>query len=193
MASLLDLTLENIYGPRGRAGSSVISPDGRHVAVSATGPEGSGIYLVPTEGVVAGAGSAGDAAPGADGTTSGGTPRFWAEGNSPSWFPGSDRIVFRRVRDLWTVAPGSTEAVQLTDDEHDERAPRVSPDGRLVAFYSGRSGYQDIWVAATDGSGDPRQVTFDAFAPDDFPLVTRLGSRQPADRLRVEHRRLLAR
>ena len=164
----LDLTLENIYGSRGRAGSSVISPDGRHVVVSATGPEGSGIYLVPTEGVVAGAGSAGDAAPGADGTTSGGTPRFWAEGNSPSWFPGSDRIVFRRVRDLWTVAAGSTEAVQLTDDEHDERAPRVSPDGRLVAFYSGRSGYQDIWVVAADGSGEPRQVTFDAFAPDDF-------------------------
>ena len=44
----LDLTLENIFGPRGRAGASEISPDGRYVAVSATGPQGSGIYLLPT-------------------------------------------------------------------------------------------------------------------------------------------------
>ena len=139
-APLLDLTLENIYGPRGRAGGSVISPDGRHVAVSATGPEGSGIYLVPT-GVEAGGGETSAA---------------------------SDRIVFRRGPDLWTIAVGSTEPVRLTADEHDERAPRVSPDGRLVAFYSGRSGFQDIWVVPADGSGAPTQVTFDAFAPDDF-------------------------
>ena len=167
-SQLLDLTLENIFGPRGRAGASVISPDGRYVAVSATGAEGSGIYLVPTGGVVAGAGSAGDTAPGAGGTTSGDTPEFRVEGGSPSWFPDSDRIVFRRGRDLWTVAIGSTEAVQLTADEHDERAPRVSPDGRRIAFYSGRSGFQDIWVVAADGSSEARQVTVDAFAPDDF-------------------------
>ena len=165
----LDLTLENIYGPRGRAGASVISPDGRHVAVSATGPRGSGIYLVPT-GVEAGGGetSAASATASGNGGFPSSTPEFWAEGGSPSWFPESDRIVFRRGPDLWTVAVGSTEPVRLTNDEHDERAPRVSPDGQQVAFYSGRSGYQDIWVAAADGSGEARQVTFDAFAPDDF-------------------------
>ena len=154
---LLDLTLENIFGPRGRAGASVISPDGRHVAVSATGPQGSGIYLVPTNG---------DATEGDE--AAGSTGDFWVEGASPSWFPESDRVVFRRGGDLWTVVVGSTEPVQLTADEHDERAPRVSSDGRLVAFYSGRSGFQDIWVVAADGSDAPTQVTFDAFAPDDF-------------------------
>ena len=151
----LDLTLENIFGPRGRAGGSVISPDGRHVAVSATGPQGSGIYLVAT-------------APAAPTTGS-----LWVEGGSPSWFPDSDGIVFRRGGDLWRMAVGGTEAVRLTADEHDERAPRVSPDGSQVAFYSGRSGHQDIWVVSAEGSdgaaaADPRQVTFDAFAPDDF-------------------------
>ena len=155
----LDLTLENIFGPRGRAGGSEISPDGRHVAVSATGPQGSGIYLVPTgretEAVEA-------AAPGEPTT---GT--LWVEGNSPSWFPSSDRIVFRRGADLWTVAIDA-DPIQITNDDDIERAPRVSPNGSLVAFYSGRSGYQDIWVVPADGTGDPRQVTFDAFAPDDF-------------------------
>ena len=162
----LDLTLENIYGSRGRAGSSVISPDGRHVAVSATGPEGSGIYLVPT-GIGAGPGDtpptglAASATPPGDAT-------FWTRGSSPSWFPGSDRIVFRRGGELWTIAIGAGEAVQLTDDDGNERAPRVSPGGQRVAFYSGRSGYQDIWVVPADGSAAPVQVTFDAFAPDDF-------------------------
>ncbi|MDE2751085.1 MAG: prolyl oligopeptidase family serine peptidase [Gemmatimonadota bacterium] len=149
-AQPLGLTLENIYGPRGRAGGSEISPDGRYVAVSAMGPQGSGIYLVPTA---------------AHAPTTG---TFWAEGGSPSWFPNSDRIVFRRGADLWTIAIGSSEPAQITSDDENERAPRVSPDSNLVAFYSGRSGYQDIWVVPADGSAEPRQVTFDAFAPDDF-------------------------
>lgn len=157
----LDLTLENIFGPRGRAGASEISPDGQYVAVSATGPQGSGIYLVPAGRGAATAGALGAPA----GPTTG---VFWTEGASPSWFPGSDRIVFRRGGDLWTVEVGSSEPARITNDDDNERAPRVSPDGSLVAFYSGRSGYQDIWVVPADGSGDPRQVTFDAFAPDDF-------------------------
>ena len=175
----LDLTLENIYGSRGRAGASVISPDGRHVAVSATGPEGSGIYLVPTGAAANGEQPDAIGAIGSPGTvrvsgSSSATATFWTRGSSPSWFPGSDRIVFRRGGDLWTIAIGAGEPLQLTHDEHNERAPRVSPDGRRVAFYSGRSGHQDIWVVAADasmdadGSSQPVQVTFDAFAPDDF-------------------------
>jgi dipeptidyl aminopeptidase/acylaminoacyl peptidase len=38
-------------------------------------------------------------------------------------------------------------------------APRISPDGRRIAFESARSGGQDIWVANADGTG-PRQLTF---------------------------------
>ncbi len=181
----LDLTLENIYGPRGRAGASEISPDGRYVAVSATGPAGAGIYLVETGSESdRGESSAAAATTSArevessitDGATTATAPAssppntgaFWVQGNSPAWFPGSNRIVFRQGGDLWMVAVGSNEPVQLTDDDHDERAPRVSPNGRRIAFYSGRSGHQDIWMIALDGSAEPVQVTFDAFAPDDF-------------------------
>lgn len=145
----LDLTLEQIYGPRNRARSAELSPDGSSLAVVATGAEGPGIYLVPTDGTEP-------------------TGRLWVEGRSPSWFPDSEAIVFRRANDLWTVRVGSNQPTQLTSDDEDERAPRVSPDGRQVAFYSGRSGSQDIWILPSDGTGDPRQMTFDAFALDDL-------------------------
>ncbi len=71
-----------------------------------------------------------------------------------------------------------------------EADPHFSPDGRHIAFNSGRSGKVAIWVAAADGS-DPRQLTshrwgwqgspkwspdgrtiaFDAFDPDDHVHV----------------------
>ena len=43
--------------------------------------------------------------------------------------------------------------------------PRVSPDGRLVAYTVGPGGQKDehpvrtIWLAATDGSAPPRRLT----------------------------------
>ena len=38
-------------------------------------------------------------------------------------------------------------------------SPRISPDGRQIAFESSRSGATEIWIADADGS-HPRQVTF---------------------------------
>ena len=38
-------------------------------------------------------------------------------------------------------------------------APRISPDGQHIAFESGRSGGQDLWIASAEG-GQPRQLTF---------------------------------
>ena len=148
-AQVLPLTLENIYGPRGRARSAAISPDGQWLAVSASGPEGNGIYLVPTD---------------RDAPTPG---NLWVPGGSPSWFADSKRIVFSRGGDLWAVGVGSTEPSRLTNDGHAERAARPSPDGQYVAFYSGRSGSQDIWVVPVAG-GTPRAVTKNAYPLDDL-------------------------
>ena len=142
------LTWDNIFAAAHGARQSAISPDGSTVAVAGATAERSGIFLVPT-------GEQGEA-------------KFWLEGSAPVWFPDGKTLLFARANDLWTAALGSSDAKQLTRDTEDERAAQVSPDGKWVAFYSGRSGSQDIWLVASDGTSAPRQLTKEAMAADDF-------------------------
>ena len=48
---------------------------------------------------------------------------------------------------------------RLTDDPFRERLPRWSPDGKLVAFQSDRTGKFQIWTVNADGT-NPRRITF---------------------------------
>jgi dipeptidyl aminopeptidase/acylaminoacyl peptidase len=126
---------------------AAISPDGRHVAVDGDGHAGRGVYLV----------SVPEAGP----------PALWVDGAFDAWFPDSARAVFTRDGDLWSARVGSTAPARITRDAADERNPAVSPDGRWIAFYSTRSGHQDIWLVPSDGSGAPRALTRGAMAGDD--------------------------
>jgi dipeptidyl aminopeptidase/acylaminoacyl peptidase len=144
------LTIENIFGGQGQGGArqASISPDGKTITVAGDGPSGNGLYTV----------------------TPGQPPqmKLWFQGgNVGAWFPDSQRIVFSRQNDLWTMALGSTDATQITKDQENERAPAVSPDGKWVAYYSTRSKSQDIWLVPSDGSAAPRQLTQAANAEDD--------------------------
>ena len=141
------LTWENLFTTTRGTRQVRVSPDGRFLAVTATTDEGAHIYLVDPE--------------------SGGPPTRWVAGTSPVWFPSADRIVFSRDRDLWSVAVGSEEPTRITHDEADERAARVSPDGKTIAYYSAHSGSQDIWLIDSDASTPPRQLTQGAMAVDD--------------------------
>lgn len=154
----LPLTWENIFTESSGVRDAALSPDGRTVAVSASAPDGPGIFLV-------------DVATGA-------THRLLHGGSSPVWMPDGAALLFAAAGDLWIVAtdleapatagemhPG---VVRVTDDDFDKRAAHPSPDGLSVAFYSGRSGHQDIWLAPSDGSEPPRQVTRASMAEDDF-------------------------
>jgi TolB protein len=49
-------------------------------------------------------------------------------------------------------ADGSN-VTRLTDDPGRNKRPAWSPDGRMIAFYSDRSGNFEVYVMATDGSG----------------------------------------
>ena len=79
----------------------------------------------------------------------------------PSTAKGRDRLAF--VRNLWDVDVhrvqlGSSPAplIQSTFNEYN---PQYSPDGRRIAFESGRSGdAEEIWLAEADGS-NPMQLT----------------------------------
>ena len=62
--------------------------------------------------------------------------------------------------DIFVARADGTDRRQLTDDVHNDRLPRWSPDGRRIAFYSDRSGSYQIWTVGPDGS-DLRQLTDD--------------------------------
>lgn len=141
------LTWENIFANARGARQSAISPDGKWIAVAAAAERQSGIFLLP-------AGS--DAA-----------PTLWVQGSSPVWFDDSRRIVFAAQNDLWTIEVGATTPTRVTNDAENERGATVSPDGATIAFYSTRSGSQDIWTVPSGGGAAPRQLTRGAMTLDD--------------------------
>lgn len=59
---------------------------------------------------------------------------------------------------IWIVDSREGEARQFTRGEESAGSPAFSPDGRYLAFTSGRSGSSQIWVMPVDG-GEARQIT----------------------------------
>jgi serine/threonine protein kinase/Tol biopolymer transport system component len=59
----------------------------------------------------------------------------------------------RTREDLYIVTVADGSARQLTSDFARDRAPRWSPDGRSIYFYSDRAGRYAVWQVAADGSG----------------------------------------
>ena len=144
----LALTWENIFTQNYGAGQAVLSPDGQWVAITARTKNQSGIFLKEV---------ANDA-----------PPKFLIAGGSPAWFDDSKKLVFSSLGDLWTIEIDEDSPSQITSDTEDERAAQPSPDGAWIAFYSGRSDYQDIWIVPADGSEEPKQITHAAMALDDY-------------------------
>ena len=66
-------------------------------------------------------------------------------------------------RFLWPQEPSAPayEFTQITHDPGLTTEPALSPDGKLVAYASDRSGTGnlELWVQHTNGSGDPLQLT----------------------------------
>jgi tricorn protease len=103
----------------------------------------------------------------------------------PSLAPDGKTVVFAWRGDVWRApADGGGPAVRLTIHEEQDTKPRVSPDGRHVAFTSKRAGSYDVYVTSIDG-GEPRQVTFHSatdvatdWSPDGRRILF-LSSREP--------------
>ena len=76
---------------------------------------------------------------------------------------GSSHIVFVSTRDgnreLYIMNSDGSQQTRLTySPASEERAPSISPNGKLIAFTSNIDGDEDIWVMSVDGSAI-RQVT----------------------------------
>ncbi len=70
-----------------------------------------------------------------------------------------DRVAFVHGEDIWIASSSGGSAIRLTDDESEDRHPRFSPDGTMIAYSSGAGGNTDVWVMRADGA-DPRRLTF---------------------------------
>lgn len=89
------------------------------------------------------------------------------EPSRPDWSPKGNWIAFQGYKGgtfhIWLMKPDGTGVRQLTTGHGDDREPRISPDGTMVAFASDRAmkGNYDIWVAEI-ASGKLTQKTSDS-------------------------------
>ncbi len=69
------------------------------------------------------------------------------------------KLVFVYHSDIWLAGADGTHPVRLTANPARHSFPRLSPDGRWIAFTSNRMGNDDVWVMPATG-GEPRRLTF---------------------------------
>jgi Tol biopolymer transport system component len=72
--------------------------------------------------------------------------------------PDGNTLVFDLLGDLYTMPIGGGAATRITSGIAHDMQPRFSPDGRHIVFVSDRSGDENVWLAAADGS-NARQLT----------------------------------
>ena len=101
----------------------------------------------------------------------------------------SRSTVFTAAGDVFVLpidasgSPGTP--VQMTATPEEERAPRISPDGRWIAYDSNQSGRPEVYVRAYPSGRDPRTVssvfgTMPIWSRDGRELFYRSGERMMA-------------
>ncbi len=70
-----------------------------------------------------------------------------------------DLVVFVSGEDIWTAPATGGTATRITIHDGEERYPKFSPDGKLIAFTGEYDGNEDVYVMNTHG-GDITRVTW---------------------------------
>jgi tricorn protease len=90
-----------------------------------------------------------------------------------------DRIVFAWEADLYTTTVEGGTAVRLTSHPSGELAPKLSPDGKWIAYTAFQNGSMDVWLMPAEG-GAPTRLTWPplggqvvAWTPDSRRVVFR--------------------
>ncbi len=70
-----------------------------------------------------------------------------------------DVLTFVAEDDVWLAPAAGGRARRLSADRAEASHPRISPDGRLIAWTGRRDGQPEIYLAETDG-GTGRRLTY---------------------------------
>lgn len=73
--------------------------------------------------------------------------------------PNGNNIVFVANGNIWTVPNTGGQATRLTSAQGQDMFPRVSPDGKWIAYTQASNTGTDIWVIPADG-GAAKRLTF---------------------------------
>lgn len=79
--------------------------------------------------------------------------------STPSLSPDAKTVYFSYDGDIWSTDINGGNAARITALEGEEINPRVSPDGKWLAFSSNQYGNYDIYVMSING-GQIKQLTF---------------------------------
>ncbi len=92
--------------------------------------------------------------------------------------PKGERVLFGARGDIFTapVEHGPTRNLTNSSGAHD-KWPRWSPDGSRIAFISDKSGEEEVWVVAQDGSKPAEQISTGGHAMRYAPEWSADGSR----------------
>jgi Tol biopolymer transport system component len=103
-----------------------------------------------------------------------------------SWTPGGEDLIFFEFNpetrgDIW-VLPRDGEAKAWMATEFAEGYPRLSPDGRWLAYMSNESGRYEVYVQAYPGAGEKTTVSTNGgfepvWSPDGRELFYRIQAR----------------
>lgn len=79
--------------------------------------------------------------------------------SNPSLSPDGQTVVFCFEGDIWKAAVKDGKATRLTAMQGNETSPRVSPDGKWIAFTGRQYGNADLFIMPLDG-GEIRRLTY---------------------------------
>jgi len=79
--------------------------------------------------------------------------------SNPTLTPDGQTVIFSFEGDLWRANVNNGQASRLTAMVGNETNPRVSPDGKWIAFTGRQYGNPDVFVMPVNG-GEVKQITF---------------------------------
>lgn len=85
--------------------------------------------------------------------------------SNPCLTPDGQTIVFSFEGDLWKAPVATGEAVRLTAMQGYETSPKISPDGKWLAFTGRQMGNPDVYIMPLAG-GDIKQLTYHSATDD---------------------------